>query len=330
MKDAEPRGHSKERQGPKKGVHEEEEREDESKPRRVEGRKDGGGNLHYHNPTVGRRERQERWGHGSLCIWLTGLSGSGKSTLANALDRYLSLEYGSSIPSSSLSRTPLHGVEEVGGDRRDIKCYVLDGDNVRLGINRDLSFTREDRKENIRRVAEIAKLFVASNTIVITAFISPSREDRALAKAILSDGIDPGIAMKRANECGINDKVSDKRGKGKGLEEQAEGEQEQERTRLQRTSPPTFLEVYLSTSLDACIERDPKGLYQKALRGEIQYFTGVDPKAPYEPPSFPSTDSLKDGVNSSNAFLEIDTADGGTVEEHVKLIVKKLEELEIL
>lgn len=92
----------------------------------------------------------------SPVIWLTGLSGSGKSTIANELELHL---------------------EKMG-----IKTYVLDGDNVRMGLNKDLGFSDDDRKENMRRIAEVAKLFADSGTITITAFISPFKEERAMAR----------------------------------------------------------------------------------------------------------------------------------------------------
>lgn len=145
-----------------------------------------------------------------LTIWLTGLSGSGKSTLAYALERQL-----------VLSGHP---------------CYVLDGDNLRHGLNRNLGFSDDDRTENIRRVAEVAALMNDAGLIVIVALISPKRSDRAMAREIVGNH--------------------------------------------------RFVEVYLSTPLQACEQRDPKGLYAKARSGEIPAFTGVS--APYERPSAPA------------------------------------------
>ena len=141
-----------------------------------------------------------------MCIWFTGLSGSGKSTLANALE-------------AELNRLGLH-------------TMLLDGDNVRHGLCKDLGMSDADRSENIRRVAEVAKLMVESGLIVITAFISPFIKDREAARALFA-----------------------------GAE---------------------FIEVHVKTSLAMCEYRDPKGLYQKARRGEIKSFTGVD--SPYECP----------------------------------------------
>ena len=118
-------------------------------------------NLTKHNFTVSREQREKRGGHKGKVIWFTGLSGSGKSTVANALDEIL--------------------------HKRGLKTYILDGDNVRMGLNKDLGFTPEDRKENIRRIAETAKLFADSGTIVLTAFISPYLEDREYAREIIGD-----------------------------------------------------------------------------------------------------------------------------------------------
>jgi adenylylsulfate kinase len=108
---------------------------------------------------ITRANRQVRNGHQAFTIWLTGLSGAGKSTIANAVEQNL-----------------FHS---------GIQTFVLDGDNVRLGLNKDLDFSREGRKENIRRVSEAAKLFNDAGLIVITAFISPYRSDRELAKNII-------------------------------------------------------------------------------------------------------------------------------------------------
>jgi len=117
-------------------------------------------NIHFHNLTVTKEQRQELNGHKPAIIWLTGMSGSGKSTIANILDKAL----------------------YKGG----FHTYILDGDNVRSGLNKNLGFSDDDRKENIRRISEVAKLFADSGTIVITAFISPFIEDRQIAREILS------------------------------------------------------------------------------------------------------------------------------------------------
>lgn len=144
-----------------------------------------------------------------MCIWFTGLSGSGKSTLANALEAQL--------------------------NRRGLHTMLLDGDNVRHGLCKDLGMSDADRGENIRRVAEVAKIMVDAGLIVVTAFISPFTKDREAARTRFPVG--------------------------------------------------RFFEIHVKTSLAACEERDPKGLYQKARRGEIKSFTGVD--SPYECPVDP-------------------------------------------
>ncbi len=117
-------------------------------------------NITWHNSTITKQDRQFLNGHKSCVLWFTGLSGSGKSTLANAVDFRL----------------------------HQLKCnsYVLDGDNIRHGLNKDLSFNKEDRQENIRRIGEVAKLFVDSGQIVSTAFISPFREDRELVRELFN------------------------------------------------------------------------------------------------------------------------------------------------
>ena len=143
------------------------------------------------------------------CLWFTGLSGSGKSTIANRLEKQL-----------------------VAEGRH---TYLLDGDNIRHGLNKDLGFTEADRVENIRRVAEVAKLMVDAGLIVLVSFISPFLEDRALARSLFAEG--------------------------------------------------EFLEVFVDAPLSVCEERDAKGLYAKARRGEIKNFTGID--SVYEPPITP-------------------------------------------
>lgn len=150
-------------------------------------------------------ERARMNGHRGGVIWFTGLSGAGKSTLSMELERCL-FEKGYSV-------------------------YVLDGDNIRFGLNANLGFSPEDRSENIRRVGEVAALFARAGMIALTAFISPYRSDRDRARAAM---------------------------------------------------PERFHEVYVKADVQTCETRDPKGLYQKARRGEIKEFTGVS--APYEEP----------------------------------------------
>lgn len=119
-------------------------------------------NIHWHHGAVTREEREKAQGHKGVTIWLTGLSGSGKSTVGNRLAEF---------------------IFERGG-----RAYVLDGDNVRFGLNKDLGFSPADRKENIRRIGEVAKLFTDAGVITITAFISPYREDRDMVRAIMAPG----------------------------------------------------------------------------------------------------------------------------------------------
>jgi len=156
-------------------------------------------------------------------IWFTGLSGSGKSTISNALEQALV--------------------------QRGHHSYLLDGDNVRHGLNKDLGFSDADRNENIRRIGEVASLFVDAGLLVITAFISPFRADRNKIRERIGDA--------------------------------------------------QFIEVYLSTSLEDCERRDPKGLYKKARAGEIREFTGID--SPYEPPIAPqiTVDTSKQDIGTT-------------------------------
>jgi bifunctional enzyme CysN/CysC len=142
-------------------------------------------------------------------LWFTGLSGAGKSTIANLVEKKL----------AAMGR----------------HTYLLDGDNVRHGLNKDLGFTEADRVENIRRVAEVARLMVDAGLIVMTAFISPFRSERAMARGQMADG--------------------------------------------------EFIEIHVNTPLAVAEERDVKGLYKKARRGEIANFTGIS--SPYEAPEAP-------------------------------------------
>lgn len=119
-------------------------------------------NITWHETTVHKKDRHIQNGHGSCVLWFTGLSGSGKSTIANAVS---------------------HELHQQG-----INEYVLDGDNIRHGLNKDLGFSDHDRKENIRRIGEVAKLFVESGKIVMTAFISPFRSDRTLVRELFDEG----------------------------------------------------------------------------------------------------------------------------------------------
>lgn len=166
-------------------------------------------NVTWHDASVTKELRRKQNGHESTVIWFTGLSGSGKSTIANAVAKELY--------------------------NRDIRNYVLDGDNIRHGLNKDLGFSEKDRTENIRRIGEVSKLFVDSGQFVLTAFISPFRADRQIVRDLLGEG--------------------------------------------------EFIEVYIKCPLEECEVRDPKGLYDKARKGIIKNFTGID--SPYEEPEHP-------------------------------------------
>ena len=119
-------------------------------------------NVVWHKAKVAKSDREKLNGHKGVCIWFTGLSGSGKSTLANELEFEL--------------------------NKMGVHTYLLDGDNIRHGLNKNLDFSKEGRKENIRRIGEVAKLFVDAGLVVLTAFISPFREDRNNVRKLLNDG----------------------------------------------------------------------------------------------------------------------------------------------
>lgn len=137
-------------------------------------------NIHWQTVEVDKDARRRQAGHGSAVVWLTGLSGAGKSTLANMLEKRL------------------HAMGK--------RTYLLDGDNVRHGLNKDLGFTDADRVENIRRVAEVARLMVDAGVIAITAFISPFRADRRIARDLMGAGefievfVDTPLAVAEARD----------------------------------------------------------------------------------------------------------------------------------
>ncbi|URD44595.1 sulfate adenylyltransferase subunit CysN [Pseudomonas sp. BYT-5] len=166
-------------------------------------------NVHWQAIDVNREAHAALKGQSPRVLWFTGLSGAGKSTIANLVERKL----------HALGR----------------HTYLLDGDNVRHGLNRDLGFTEADRVENIRRVAEVAKLMLDAGLITLVSFISPFRAERDMARSLAGDG--------------------------------------------------NFLEIYIDAPLALAEQRDPKGLYQKARRGELKNFTDID--SPYEPPVTP-------------------------------------------
>lgn len=174
-----------------------------------------------------RNEKEHRLRQRGSVIWMYGLSGSGKSTLANALERSLYSE--------------------------GFFTQILDGDNVRSGLNRDLGFSEEDRTENIRRIAEVAKLFAHAGVVTISSFITPFEVLRHQAKAIV----------------GQDD----------------------------------FVDIYVKASFETCAARDPKGLYAKVLRGEVDNFTGKD-QLFEEPDSLQPALTVDTETHDLNACLE--------------------------
>ncbi len=200
--------------------------------------------VHWHEHAVSREEREKSNGHSGCVVWFTGLSACGKSTIANLLD---------------------HKLHSTG-----VRSFVLDGDNVRHGLNAapamlkevhgeefakrfGLGFSAQDREENIRRIGAVAKLFSDAGLMAITAFISPYRADRDRVRATMPAG--------------------------------------------------DFIEIFVDAPLEVCEARDPKGLYKKARAGQLKGFTGIDD--PYEAPVKPelvldasqkSADTLADEV----------------------------------
>jgi adenylylsulfate kinase len=166
-------------------------------------------NVVWHKPSVMKAKREALNKHKALAVWFTGLPSSGKSTIAHAVELEL---------------------YKLG-----VRTYTLDGDNVRHGLCSDLGFSPEDRAENLRRIAEMIKLFLDAGLVVLSAFVSPFERDRERIKSIV------------------------------GSEK--------------------FVLIYCKCPVEVCEKRDPKGMYEKAKRGEIKNYTGVS--APYEEPKNP-------------------------------------------
>lgn len=184
-------------------------------------------NIVWHDHHVAKKERAKTKDQKPCILWFTGLSGSGKSTVANAVESKL-LE-------------------------RNKHTYLLDGDNIRMGLNKGLTFSDEDRIENIRRIGEVSKLFVDAGTIVLTAFISPFQKERDAVRELVEKD--------------------------------------------------EFIEVFIDTPLEVCESRDPKGLYQKARKGEIPNFTGIS--SPYEAPIKPEIHILNDKISIEDVTQQI-------------------------
>ena len=212
-------------------------------------------NIVKSDSLVTDEERHELLNQQGATLWLTGLSGSGKSTIARQLEREL-VDMGHA-------------------------CTILDGDNVRHGLNRDLGFSAEDRTENIRRVAEVARLFNDAGILVITAFISPYVQDRQQAREVIDGGrVQIGESVK---DVKIEGNVSASTSSKERLNDLNEGAA---RLNGSMNSPDgRFIEIFVDAPLEVCEERDPKGLYKKARAGEIQQFTGISD--PYEAPVKP-------------------------------------------
>ena len=187
-------------------------------------------NIKFQHFALTQTERAKIKQQTPMCLWMTGLSGAGKSTLANALEQEL--------------------------NKKGKHTYILDGDNLRHGLNSDLGFTETDRNENVRRAAETAKLMVDAGLIAIVGLISPFKKERDWARSLFKDN--------------------------------------------------QFKEIFISTSLEVCEHRDTKGLYEKARRGEVKDFTGID--SLYESPDNPD--------------IIIDT-ENKTVDDCVHMILQK-------
>jgi bifunctional enzyme CysN/CysC len=183
-------------------------------------------NVHWQGLTVSNEARSRLKQHAPAILWFTGLSGAGKSTIANRVEARL--------------------------NARGVHTALLDGDNVRHGLSRDLGFTDIDRVENIRRVGEVAKLMTDAGLIVLCSFISPFRAERQMVRDLVEAG--------------------------------------------------RFLEIFVDAPVAACIARDPKGLYRRALAGEIKNFTGVD--QPYEPPEAPDL-HLRTEAHDADALADV-------------------------
>ena len=184
-------------------------------------------NIVRHEGHVSRAQRESLLRQQGVLLWLTGLPSSGKSTIAYTTEHALAA--------------------------RGHLAYVLDGDNIRFGLNKNLGFSAADRQENIRRVGEVGKLFVDGGFLTFASFVSPYRADRNEVRVLMAAG--------------------------------------------------DFVEIFVSTPVEVCAERDPKGLYQKAQAGEIPNFTGVSD--PYEAPDNPELIIKTDTSTPAEAAAQI-------------------------
>ena len=175
---------------------------------------------------IDQKSRNNLNKHNSFVVWFTGLSASGKSTISNNLEILL--------------------------NKNNVNTFILDGDSVRNGLNKDLSFSNDDRSENIRRVAEVSKILMNAGNVVLSSFITPFNKDREIAKKII----------------------------GK----------------------KNYIEVFVNTSLETCINRDPKGLYAKSKSGIIKNMTGID--SDYEIPK----------------LFDIEISESNTLEESIEIL----------
>ena len=184
-------------------------------------------NVVWHNTIIKKNDRNNLLNQKPFLLWFTGLSASGKSTIANLVENKLF--------------------------KTNYNTYLLDGDNVRHGLNSDLGFDEKSRVENIRRVGEVSKLFLDAGIITLTAFISPFKSDRSLVRKLFEEG--------------------------------------------------DFIEVFIDSSLEVCEGRDPKGMYDRARKGEIKNFTGIS--SPYENPENPEIHVLNNNISADEAANQI-------------------------
>ena len=183
-------------------------------------------NTEQYNFKIDQKSRNNLNKHNSFVIWFTGLSGSGKSTICNSLEELLYT--------------------------KKVNTFILDGDNVRNGLNKDLSFSNDHRSENIRRVAEVSKILMNAGNVVLSSFITPFNKDKELAKKIIGEN--------------------------------------------------NYIEVFVNTSLETCIDRDSKGLYAKSKSGIIKNMTGID--SDYEIPK----------------SFDIEISESNTLEESIEIL----------